>query len=233
MQVVCENCNAAIAAEDLDLGRNLAKCADCGNVFNCADQLEGVAGSSELSVEREEVPMPKGIRVFRRDNALRIVRRWLGPKFFFLAFFCLVWNGIMVALFTFAIIKGLWSLALFGSIHALAGLGIAYATLAGFLNSTTVTVMDSLLQISHGPIRVPGNREFKAELLQQLYTKRHVSHSKNGTSISYELRAQLSDGRDEKLIGRLEKQEQVLFMEQEVEKFLGIEDRAIRDEVER
>jgi len=233
MQVVCENCNAAIAAEDLDLGRNLAKCAACGNVFNCADQLAGVAGSSELAVEREEVPMPKGIRVFRRGNALRIVRRWLGPKFFLLAFFCLVWNGMMVGLFAFAIIKGQWFLALIGSVHGLVGLGIAYATLAGFLNSTTVTVMDSLLQIIHGPIRVPGNKEFKADLLQQLYTKEHVSHSKNGTSISYELRAQLSDGRDEKLIGGLEKQEQALFMEQEVEKFLGIEDRAIRDEIER
>jgi hypothetical protein len=80
---------------------------------------------------------------------------------------------------------------------------------------------------------VPGNKQFKADLLQQLYTKRHVSHSKNGTSINYELRVTTTDGRDEKLMGGFNKQEQALFIEQEIEKFLGIEDRPIRGEVER
>ncbi|MBT3288093.1 MAG: hypothetical protein HN380_12165, partial [Victivallales bacterium] len=103
MQVLCENCNAAVAAEDLDLGRNLAKCAACGNVFNCADQLDGVASGAELSVERQEVGMPKGIRVFRRANALRIVRNWFGAKVLGLVFFCLIWNGFMVVWFGIAI----------------------------------------------------------------------------------------------------------------------------------
>jgi len=233
MQVLCENCNAAVAAEDLDLGRNLAKCAACGNVFNCADQLDGVASSGELSVEREEVAMPKGIRVFRRGDAMRIVLKWFGPTAIFLAIFCLIWNGFMVVWFGIAITQKQWMMAAFGSIHALVGLGVAYGTLAMFLNSTTITVMNSLIQIAIGPIKVPGNKQFKADLLQQLYTKRHVSHSKNGTSINYELRVTTTDGRDEKLMGGFNKQEQALFIEQEIEKFLGIEDRPIRGEVER
>jgi hypothetical protein len=233
MQVICPKCDATIPADNLDLNRNLAKCGVCSEVFNCAEQLGGLATGGESGAGRNEIPMPKGIRVFRRNNALRIVRRWLGPKFFALAIFCLFWNGFMVVWFTIAITQKQWAMAAFGSIHGTIGLAVAYFTLAGFLNSTTITVMNSMLQIVHGPIRVPGNRQIPADALQQLYTKRHISHGKNGTSISYELRALTADGKDEKLLGGLDRQEQALFIEQEVEEFLGIEDRVIRGEIER
>jgi hypothetical protein len=233
MQIVCPKCDATIPADNLDLGRNLAKCGVCGEVFNCAAQLDGLASPGGGDIKRGEVPLPKGLRVYRRADGLRILRRWLGPKFFGLAFFCLFWNGFMVVWFTIAITQKQWAMAAFGTVHGLVGLGVAYFTLAGFLNTTTITVVHGLLSVTSGPIRVPGNKNITADALQQLYTKRHVSHGKNGTSISYELRAQTTDGKDEKLVGGLDKQEQALFMEQQIEEFLGIEDRPIRGEVER
>ncbi len=231
MQVQCEKCNAAILPENLDLLRSLAKCDACGHLFNCAAQLDALGDDG--GGRREKVPMPKGIRLFRRANGLRILRRWFGAKFIFLFFFCLFWNGFMAVWFTIAIKNRIWPMAAFGSLHALVGLGVAYATLAGFLNTTTITVVNGLLQIRHAPIPSPGNRQFKADSLRQLYTKRRVHHGKNGTSITYELRARTSDGQDEKLLGSLDNENQALFIEQEIEEFLGIQNRPVPGEVER
>jgi hypothetical protein len=233
MQIACPKCNAAIPADNLDLDRNLAKCGVCGEVFNCAAQLEGLASSAAGDMPRGEVPLPKGLRVYRRANGLRIVRKWFGPASILLAFFCLFLNGIVMFMGTMAISDGEWLGLAFLSMLALVGLAVAYFTLASFLNSTTTTVLNGLLKITSGPIKVPGNKEIKADLLQQLYTKRHVHHDKNSTHISYELRAQLADGRDETLIANLSKQEQALFMEQQIEEFLGIEDRVVGGEIER
>ncbi len=231
MQVQCKKCNAAILPENLDLLRSLAKCDACGNLFNCAAQLDALGDDG--SGTREKVPMPKGIRLFRRASGLRILRRWFGAKYFGLLFFCLFWNGFMVVWFSIAIKQRIWPMAAFGSLHALVGLGVAYFTLAGVLNTTTITVINGLLQIRHAPVPVPGNRQIKADSLRQLYTKRVVHHGKNGTSVTYELRAQTSDGRDEKLLGSLDNENQSLFIEQEIEDFLGIQDRSIPGEVER
>jgi hypothetical protein len=177
--------------------------------------------------------MPKGIRLFRRANGLRILRRWFSAKVFGLLFFCLFWDGFMVVWFSIAIKQRIWPMAAFGSIHGLVGVGLTYFTLAGFLNTTTITVINGLLQIRHAPMPVPGNRQIKADSLRQLYTNRIVHHGKNGTSISYELRAQTNDGRDEKVLGNLDSENQSLFIEQEIEEFLGIKDRAVLGEVER
>lgn len=235
MQVHCTKCNAVILPDDLDIARSLAKCADCGEVFNCADQLALVADSA---ADREagvgpDIPMPKGIRVFHHAHGLRIVRRWFGAKFVGLIFFCAFWDGFMFFWFYTAITQKIWFMAAFGTLHGLVGVGLTYYLIAGLVNSTTITVLNGLVKIAHGPIRVPGNREIKADALRQLYTKRIVHHTKNGTSISYELRALTADERDEKLLGGLEKEEQGLFIEQEIEKFLGITDRPIRGEVAR
>jgi hypothetical protein len=231
MQVQCEKCNAVIVPENLDLLRNLAKCDACGNVFNCAAQLNALGDDG--SSARDKIPMPKGIRLFRRANGLRILRRWFSAKVFGLLFFCLFWDGFMVVWFSIAIKQRIWPMAAFGSIHGLVGVGLTYFTLAGFLNTTTITVINGLLQIRHAPMPVPGNRQIKADSLRQLYTNRIVHHGKNGTSISYELRAQTNDGRDEKVLGNLDSENQSLFIEQEIEEFLGIKDRAVLGEVER
>jgi len=212
--------------------RNIAKCDACGEVFNCASQLNALAGTSPAAA-REDVPLPKGIRLFRQPHGLRIVRRWFGPKFIFLIVFCAVWDSFMFVWFGIAISQKQWAMAAFGTIHGLVGVGLTYYLIAGLVNSTTITVLNGLLKIVHGPARVPGNREIKADALRQLYTRQVVHQNKNGVSISYELRAKTADGRDEKLLGSLDKQEQSLFIEQQIEEFLGIVDRPIRGEIER
>ncbi len=229
MQIVCESCGAVVSGERIDLQRNLATCTACNQVFSCQAQLDDLA-AGEFS-RRPAVALPKGMQLFQRSNGLRIVRRWFSPKAVALLVFACLWDGFMVFWFGIAIRHGQWPMAAFGSLHALVGLGLSYWVAALFVNRTTVTVLHGQLEISHGPLPVPGNRCLPAQDLEQLYTRQRVSHSKNGTSISYELRASRRDGTDIKLIGGLDAEEQAAYMEQQIEAFLGIKDRRVPDAV--
>jgi hypothetical protein len=229
VQILCESCGAVVAGERIDLQRNLATCTACNQVFNCQAQLDDL-GAGELLTRRPPVPLPKGVQVFHRSNGLRIVRRWFSAKAFVLLIFACFWDGFLVLWFTLATRHGQWSMAAFGSLHALVGLGLSYWVVALFVNNTVVTVLHGQLEVRHGPWPVPGNRCLPAQDLEQLYTRERVSHSENGTSISYELRARRRDGTDIKLVGSLERAEQAMYMEQQIEAFLGIKDRRVAGE---
>jgi hypothetical protein len=229
MLIECESCGAVVPAAAVDLRRGLATCAACNQVFSCQPQLDRLA---QAAVARPDLPMPKGIQVFRRSNGLMITRRWFSAKFIFLLVFSCFWDGFMVMWFGIALSKGQWGMAAAGTLHALVGLGVTYATVAGFINTTVITALNGSLGIRHGPLPCPGNRHLEAGQIAQLYTKRLVRHSKNGTSISYELRAQIKNGKDIKLVG-LDTPEQSLFVERRLEEFLRIGDQPVPGEVER
>jgi hypothetical protein len=230
MDIHCDACGAVVPATDIDLNRNIAKCAACNNVFNCKAQLDGLGPGAR---ERPQVELPRGMEMFTRSNGLRIVRRWFGAKVIALTFFCIFWDGFMITWYAIAITKKVWPMAAFGLLHAAVGIGLTYYVIAGFLNRTVITVLNGRLNIDHGPIPVPGKLSMSADELDQLYAKRKVSHSRNGgTSVSYELHARLTGGQDRKLLGGLTKEEHALFIEQQIESFLGIEDRAVSGEVE-
>jgi len=66
--------------------------------------------------------------------------------------------------------------------------------------------------------------------LRQLYTKEIISQSKSGSSASYEIHAISTRGRNIKLLRGLDTSEQALYIEQEIEKYLHIEDRPVKGE---
>lgn len=193
-------------------------------------QIQGEAGGA--AAPRPDVPMPVGVRVFRRSNGLMITRRWLSAKFVFLLVFACLWDGFMVLWFGITMATGMWLMAAAGTLHAAIGVGITYAAVAGFVNTTTITALQGLLEVRHSPLPWFGNRRIEARQLAQLYSKRRVHHSRNGTTIVYELRAQSRDGKDFRLV-EVDREDQALFIERQLEEFLGIKDQPVPGEVER
>jgi len=235
MKVRCKKCREEISGANIDLTRNIAKCDACGEVFNCQDQLADISSlsSSQSFQSRPEIPMPKGVDVKYNHGGLVITRKWFTPAIFALLFFCVFWDGFMIVWYTIAIMKQQWAMAAFGTIHAMVGIGLTYFTVCGFVNRTEITVTHGKIAIVHLPLPVPGSKESNSAEISQLYSERSVSHSRNGTSISYRLRAQTIHGKDLKLIENLPQQEHALYLEQQIERYLGISDAPVAQEVER
>lgn len=226
----CPSCASAIQEADLDLTRGLAKCSYCGSVMNLTASFGG--GSREGQGRREPVALPKRMTFAKTLHGIEITRSWYTHVVWGLVIFCLFWDGFLVFWYATAFATDAPTPALlFPLIHVTVGLFLSYYVVASFVNTTRVAVERGMVRISHGPVPWPGGRELAGMNLRQLFCKEHISRSKNGVTVTYQLWALHEDGSTKtKLLANMEL-EQALFFEQELEKALGIQDRPQPGEV--
>jgi len=124
-------------------------------------------------------------------------------------------------------------MALFGTLHAAVGIGVAYSTLCGFLNSTRISLEHGVLTVKHGPLPWTGAGQWRRDDLAQLYAEAVVSSGRNGRSTRYSLNAMLRDGRRVKLLKGLEERAQVIWLERTLENRMQIVDAPVDGEIEK
>jgi hypothetical protein len=227
MQLKCPYCAHEIPAADINLDRMVAKCASCSAVFGFEDQI----AAAPARARKLDVPLPKGIMIEHQGFDLAITRRWLSPKFFFLVFFCLFWDGFLCFWYSLALSQRVWVMALFALGHAAIGVGLTYYTIAGFLNHTLIRVSASQLDVSHGPLPWPGKKRLDSTSIAQIFCKEHISRGKNGTTTTYQVHAATRAGVQERLVKSLDSSDQALYLEQEIERFLSIKDAPVPGEM--
>lgn len=240
--VACPSCGTALHADDMNLQSMAGKCRMCNALVDLRTAMSGAepqpyAGTQSFApAEAREpipVPLPAGVHVEAQGRDLVIVRRWFSWVYIFLLFFCVVWNGMLAFFYSimFAAGGGLSLLMLFPLLHVAAGVFITYLTIAGFVNRTTFRVERGHLSVRHGPLPWRGNLDVPTESLEQLFCTEQVSRGRNGTTIRYSVEAVLKDGKHLKLATALDAREQALYIEQAIEKHLGIADRRVRSEM--
>ncbi len=251
-EILCKRCGAPISGENFNWDLGLATCAHCGTVFKLPERAQPALSSqlgdflqSVISLpqhptafardaatgDRPPVPLPAKLDVVREAGELRMTHRWFSPRFIGMAVFAVFWNGFMLFWHGMALASGAWTMSLFGLLHTAVGIGVGYYTLAGFLNRTTVRAERDHLQIRHAPLPWLGELDARGSELEQLYAKQVVSRNDNNTTITYELHAVLRTGRDRALVKGLDKPELALYLEQELERYLGIRDRPVAGEL--
>jgi len=229
MKITCTTCHREIPASDVDIKSKIAKCNACNNVFDFSSQVSSSGGT----ISRENLGIPKNVEVNYIENGMQIVRRWFSPVIIALTLFCCFWDGFMIVWFTIAIREGQWMMAAFGSIHGIIGVCLTYFVICGYVNRTYITISYDALSVVHKPLPAPGQKTVKRSDLKQLYSKEKVHHGRNGTSYSYDVMAITHSEETIKILSGLSASEQALFIEQEIEKYIGIRDEAVRGEIRR
>lgn len=231
MKVECRSCGVHVPAENLNIDKLVAKCGACNAVFGF-----DVAGGSAHRRQRANIAMPRGVTVENQGGDLVIVRSWRSVFLVvFLTVFTVIWNGITWTFFIGTLASGLWPLTAFLSIFLVVGALVGYATLCVLLNSTEIRVSNRRLTVKHGPLPVPGGVDVDPSEIEQLWVEQSISHSRsdNGTSstsVSYPLYMRLKNGSKKALLRSVGDSELSIYLEQQVEEFLGIQDRAVRGE---
>jgi hypothetical protein len=212
----------------------MARCEHCGALFALRGAPWGAAEmDASRAIPRQKVPMPKGIEVVDFGTTLEITRRWFHPMYLFLLVFCVFWNGFMVVWHGMSLLMGAWFMSCFGLFHTAVGVGLAYFTLAGLVNRTVIRADRSMIDVRHGPLPWPGSKSLPAEQIDQLYCKESVSHGNNGPQHRYSVEVALKGNTLSTLLKGLEDAGHALYIEQELERHLGIEDRPVRGELPR
>lgn len=245
MQLKCGQCGAPFRAADLHLDRGIAVCSACGSVQRLpgptASESSSDSGAASPRKSAGDVPMPAQFTVEDDGHELTIRRRWFQWAMLFLMFLAIVWDCYLVCWDSMFAedggLPGIFRIVFFvvPVTHIAAGVFLTYFAIAGLLNSTVIRIADGMLSVRHGPLPWRGNLDLATDRIEQIYCQKklHTNQDRDGhatTSTRYEVHAVVS-GQKQKLLGGLQEADHALFVEQRLERFLRIEDRAVPGEM--
>lgn len=221
----CRQCGASIARENILPVLAMASCAQCGAVA----AIKGLPAWF-----RQSVPLPEGMRVDAEGGDTVISYVWYSPKYYALGFLALVWVGVILAFGSFiSATGGHWFIRAFLLLPMLPGLGLGYISVAGLFNTTRIRAGRKGISITIWPIPYLAAKSLAAADVQQVFTRQSVLRGQEGDLVSYEVIAGLADGSLMPFGLSLDEAPQALFIEQQVEKALGIRDVPMPGEIPR
>lgn len=228
--ITCKRCGALIPAADVGLQHMAAKCRSCDAVFSIAEQF--ALTDESIPMARRDVPLPRRFTIENLDGALRIRWRWFTLRAIPKLVATLLINGMLWTLLVAGSAEeGNFSASLCFMPWVIAGLCAGYFALADILNTTWVEASLSDMIVRHGPILVSRGLSISRDSLRQIYCVERERRSAEGAPVSYDLQAITADGSSMTLIKGLPNAEQALYLEQEIERCMGIADEMVRSEL--
>jgi hypothetical protein len=205
----CSSCQAVIGPANIDTRRELATCTRCGRLMDLRQvpRAPAPAPGAEDAVRpraRPRVQLPFGMSMTTLADRLIIRRRWLRQKHWFLLFI-IGGAGAYVAYLWTSLEPSVW--LVLGTLFVLSW---NYNLAAMFVNS---------------PLPSPFARNAAATKAQieQLYSAKHGA--------AFAVQAKLKAGEPLRLVAPLVTAEQAMFVEQTLERVLGLVDFAVEGEL--
>lgn len=229
MKITCPTCHRQIPAPDINIQQGIARCGDCQEMFSFLRDVATPVPAGNVAVaaveKREVAQTPPGLTVTHVMNDLVITRRWFTKMAFGLLVFCVIWDGMMVLFITLGLRDGNfpWPILL----HLAAGIFITYWMLTSFVNSTEISVNDQTLTVRHFPLPWPGNMSIPVATIDQLYCTHATTQRNSSNSQYFAVNLLQKDGKAVVLATNIEQPAQARYIEQEIERRLGIVDRPI------
>ncbi len=248
-QLTCASCGRMIQAEDVNLSTSMAKCRNCNAVFsfmpgqdlsklealrqNLDRMLEDANKSDSREFQRpsdgRSIAIPSGVFVERHLGELRFIIPWRNTRRWgFFLVFAIFWNAIVFPFVAIGIATGEWMILLFTSLHLMVGLSILYYTMGLMLNKTEILVSNMGVDIKNGPIPIPynPNRFMSRRDIEQLFVEEYVpSKTNDRPDYTYAVTALTTSAERLRLVGGFTQPGHAMYLEQEIENFLNIEDR--------
>jgi hypothetical protein len=174
-----------------------------------------------------EIASPKNFKISLYDDYMQITRTWYSLQLCIgMLMFVFVFNGLWISEDFFGLLASDKPLLLkgFALLFICIGIGAAYFNIALFLNKTEILVSPDAIAIRHHPIPWFGKKIVETKNIKQLFVKEKIwGYRNNSKKLTYNLLGQTHEGKSFKLITGFPVSNQALYIEQEVEKYLGIE----------
>ena len=228
--MICRNCGAGLEADGIDTSLGIITCSHCGSLHDIPED-----GPRETSVketvktatkpQRIPVELPGKFKVNRASGALEVT--W--PT-----------GGTFQAL-VISIIAGTFAYVGLTSglpILLIASVGIFYFAAGQAFNEHRIRVDTARLEVTQGPVPWRGSKKLDASDIVQLYATEHERRTQSGKSGSqrvsvhkyYRLSANTRNNGRVSILGGLSDPRQALWLEQEIERVLGIADKPVAGE---
>ena len=206
-----------------------AWCAAC----YIAHPLAGPTPASD-SRDARRVSMPDYFKVYETADELTIRRRWYSPPVWFLALFCVMWLSGTTYFFLDSLRHHLLSLPFLLIFPVPVGIFLLYTVASLFLNVTDIVIAKGRLTVRHFPLPWPGKQDIPTSSIVQLYCRieriptKHKQVFEKGPRVHVVLGNRSEINLFKHLYPELQ---EALFIEQTIERYLGIPDIAVKGEV--
>ena len=238
MRLFCPDCGAAIGAGDIDLDKLLAKCRACNSDFGFKQSIsaEQARGENRLPPGAVMSIPARPPRMHAADTVAgwEIRWRWFNGGFVMLLFFCIAWDSFLIFWYSMALRPGSpWIAVIFPVCHVAIGVGLTYLVLAGFINSTAITLAGGQISVRHGPLFWPGNRTLAIGDIAQFFCDENGPNPNQNQPRprTFNLSAVLKDGSRVKLCRGFNTPEEPKYLEYELEHRLRLPPHAVAGEL--
>lgn len=235
MHLNCPDCNSSIKVDDVDLVKTIAKCKDCHNIFQFNKELHqgGQLVSLDDATEKHEIfEIPPGIEFLKLMSELEIRVRWSKVSKFHLPFAAISGNAIIYVVIFFLMSWKSLGILLFLPVILL-GFYMLYLSLGYLLNSTYINVDEKKISIQHRPLGFMLKKDLfiVPEDIDQFFVKRYqINKGGDHPIFAFSLNIKFTNGKTYQLLKGLNSEKRGQFIEQEIERFLGIKDKGVRGE---
>ncbi len=252
-QLSCQSCGSALEVEGFDRRLAVVHCSHCGVMFDLTKPRSTGGSDDIINAGHDVVPttdgqqeaaenidaespreagsravaaMPQGFSASGDDQHFAVTWAWRGASSVLLLGVACFWNVIVFRHLNaagFDVVRGAF-LAI--------GLGLLYRSIAGVINSTTISADEKWLKVRHAPLPWYPAPTIDSSSIEQLFVSEGFSETKDGNKTPYYLlNAVLRDNSLKRLSNRLPSIEPALYLEQEFERALQIRDRPVAGEV--
>ncbi|RDH84085.1 MAG: hypothetical protein DIZ80_08105 [endosymbiont of Galathealinum brachiosum] len=188
-----------------------------------------------MKENESQLEQPKGIKLNRKAEELIITRTWFTISSVIILAAITGYFDVMIyqkADVPLLISNFQHQFQWYMLIPVIAIGGLHYALLVSLLNKTSIRITPYELSIKHFPIPFPGSMNILSENISQIFCTREESSSMSdsaGRKVKFYLNVKMNNDAIQKLLTVQSSATQILFMEQEIENFLGIEDVFVDD----
>jgi hypothetical protein len=178
-------------------------------------------------VAANHIPQPRNFQINLHEGYKKITRTWysitiIAPLLIIVS----VVNGVWISNDFLEILTSDKPLLIkaFAFLFIVIGLALVYYTIATFFNRTDIFVNRDVIEIRHQPIPWFGNKKVDVNNIKHLYVKTTYSGSGNyKRNLRFHILAHTNEGDPLKVMTGFQTRNQALYIEQEIENYLGFE----------
>jgi len=219
LQICCPKCASEVAAKNIDLSEKMAKCDSCNAIFSVKNEIVSLQSYEPTEI----IPKPVGVDILEYNDELELTLSQPVSVFYIIAMslfplFTLIFLGLFFKNGEpWAIYPGAASLFVF--VFSLVKI------IRSRRDKIYVTVDDKELIVEYRPNNFISDKAYQTDSIEQLFVKKDA----NGLHLSM-LVNEVDGQKAQILIGRFSDITKAKYVEQEIERYLGIKNRKVAGE---
>ncbi len=227
-KVDCPSCSETVPGEHLNIQTNIAKCNSCDIIFSISEQVENISHQNDIS---QDILRPEGVELthFQDDLDISVEQAWSTIEVILVSLFPMILIIVTSAFVELAPPTTFFKVGLLSFWLVSIVSYIAYFFIRK-KHKVYVHIDDTDLHIEHRPKKLIKDKKYAIEDIDQVYIKSITSSSGTKGVGIFMLVNDVKGQKKVELIKSVNSRTKAKYIEQEIERHLGIKDRRVPDE---